>query len=181
MRPLRTVALALATALLAPAAQACLPPDPDLAEDRPLVTYSDGSFENAASDDVGYSFSGRPARDVGQGRVGQIIVAATCQASHSLLFVDCTTGSTILVGGVPGGPEEDQYLAASARALQPPYGPLALTGSTTVAEVAAVAAREGWSVVADVPGYAAMNGPRNAFDPFMGCKVFYPGSVGAGR
>jgi hypothetical protein len=32
-----------------------------------------------------------------------------------------------------------------------------------------------------VPAYAAERGRRNAFAPFIGCEMFYPGSVGAGR
>ena len=124
---------------------------------------------------------------VGGGRVGQVIeTEGGCQVAQDLLFVDCTTGSAIMVAGRADGPRELHErewfgYVTSARALQPPYGPLALSASTTVAEVAALAAREGWRVETDVPGYAAERGRRNAFDPFMGCEIFYPGSVGAGR
>lgn len=100
-------------------------------------------------------------------------------AFQDLLVVDCTTGSAILVGGLLNGPDDDVLF--SARALQPPYGPLALTPATTIPDVAALAAREGWSVVTDVPAFAIRRGPQNAFDPFMGCRIFYPGSAGEGR
>jgi hypothetical protein len=181
----------LALTLLAPmTARACEPvPVPELREgpDSPAVLYSDGSFDQAGTDDWWEFLDGRPLRDIGGGRVGQVIVAGlgNCLFYERLLVVDCTRAEGILVDGLspPPGPSEpgpmSQSLEASARALQPPYGPLALTSATTVAEVAALAAREGWNAYTDIRGWAASRGPQNAFDPFMGCKIFYPNSVGA--
>jgi hypothetical protein len=171
-------------------ATGCEPPkarglfeDPDL----PITINPDGSFENAAVMDGDDYLYGGPARDIGGGRVGQVImVAGGCTNVQRLLVVDCTTNSAIAVHGIPvrevdiaafdGFPYQE-----SARAVQPPYGPLALTPATTVAEVAALAAREGWTVERDVPAWAAARGPRNAFDPFIGCRIFYPDPVGATR
>jgi hypothetical protein len=163
----------LAVFVLGPVAvSACEPLPPDrIPDDRPITVYSDGSFIDASDDDGWYSFGGGPARDIGGGRVGQVLAFEECDTvSEHLLVVDCTTGSAILVAG--------NY---STRALQPPHGPLALTPATTVAEVAALAAREGWRVETDVMGWAGERERRNRFDPFMGCEIFYPGSVGAGR
>ena len=174
------VLLALATT----AAQACEPPDPNrVPVDLSIVIYSDGSFGDAATDDDITDLQGRPVRDIGGGRVGQVIEEHYgCWINQTLLFVDCTTGSAIMVEGSPDIPEaEDRPITLSTTALQPPYGPLALTGATTVAEVQAVAAREGWSVETDVAGFAAERGQQNRFDHFLGCEIFYPGSVGAGR
>lgn len=172
-RPARFALLGLLTLLaLGPAtAWACEPPDPNrVPADRPITLYSDGSFIDASQDDDWYALTGRPARDIGGGRVGQIIRSGYCQPLEILLFVDCTTGSALMVDGNP-----------SSRALQPPDGPLALTPATTAAGVAAIAAREGWNVRTDVLGFAAEHGLRNRFNPFFGCQIFYPGSVGAGR
>jgi hypothetical protein len=117
--------------------------------------------------------------------VGQVLEEdPNCDVLQRLLFVECTTGSAIVVHGIePEDPiwTDEGLLAESALMLQPPHGPLALTASTTVADVAGIAAREGWTVETDLPRYAAQRGRQNAFDPFMGCEIFYPGSVGAGR
>jgi hypothetical protein len=87
-----------------------------------------------------------------------------------------------LVPGLPPGPAEVEvapFLVLSTRALQPPEGPLALTARTTVAEVAALAAREGWTVRTDVAAWAANMGHDERFDPLFGCDVFYPGLAAA--
>jgi hypothetical protein len=160
---------------------ACSAPGPE-APDLPLTLYSDGSFVHAETNLDYSSFSGRPVRDIGGGRVGQVFQYSACEpAAQWLLFVDCTTGSAIMVAGIGGPVAEAEGLYMSTTALQAPNGPLALTPATTVAEVAAVAAREGLQVETDVPAYAAARGPQNAFNPFYGCRIFYPGSVGAGR
>jgi hypothetical protein len=86
-----------------------------------------------------------------------------------------------LVAGIHGKVAEAEGLALSTHDLQRPHGPLALTPSTTVAEVLSLAQAEGWTVRTDVPVWAQERGTQNAVDPFMGCKMFYPGSVGAGR
>jgi hypothetical protein len=173
---------ALVLLVLGPGAVfACMPPGPGVT-DLPITLYSDGSFVNAETNKDMSSFEGRPARDIGGGRVGQVFQYRACEPSAQwLLFVDCTTGSAVMVAGITGPIAEEDRVYMSTRALQAPYGPLALTPSTTVAEVASVAAREGWTVRTDVPAYAAERGPQNAFNPFFGCRIFYPGSVGAGR
>ncbi len=176
----------LALLALAPAAAlACEPDYPGRDKtDRPITVWSDGSFEDASDDDGWTNLSGRPVRDIGNGRTGQVIEEWSCQTFERLLVVDCTTGAAILVQGTshPDLPPEFQDgIALSARALQPPYGPLALTPTIAVADIAQLAASQGWGVETDVPAWAAERGPQNAFDPFLGCEIFYPGSVGAGR
>lgn len=174
-------ALLAALLLLAPAtAQACTAPPPGT-PDLPITVLSDGSFQNAETAESFGTFSGRPVRDIGGGRVGQVLISAACEIDQELLFVDCTAGSAVVVYGKLVSPGREGLVTFSTRALQPPYGPLALTPSTTVAEVLAIAQAEGWGVETDVPAYAAERGPQNAFDPFMGCEIFYPGSVGAAR
>ena len=178
----RGLLLGLLLAALPAAAFACEPPDPARARDDGLTVWSDGSFSGAARDDRWMSMTGRPVRDIGGGRIGQIIQSEQCGIAEVLLLVDCTTGAAVAIHGIPGpSPDGDPAIWRSARALQAPYGPLALSPSSTVAEVARLARREGWEIRDDVPAWAAERGPRNALDPFMGCRIFYPGSVGAGR
>jgi hypothetical protein len=177
---LRLLSLLVLLVLGPQTALACLPPPPGT-PDMPITLYSDGSFIHAETNIDMSSFRGRPVRDIGGGRVGQVLQYSSCDVAQWLLFVDCTTGSAIMVAGISGPVAEAEGLTMSTTALQAPNGPLALTPATTVAEVAAVAAREGLHVEADVPAYAAARGPQNAFNPFYGCRIFYPGSVGAGR
>jgi hypothetical protein len=178
---------ALALLALAPvAALACEPDYPGREKtDRPITLWSDGSFQDASDDDGWYDLSGRPIRDIGGGRTGQVIEQWSCVTSESLLVVDCTTGSAILVSGAgdtPLPPElQEPNVSTSARALQPPYGPLALTPSITIAEIQQLAQARGWRMETDVPAWAAERGRQNTFNPFMGCEIFYPGSVGASR
>ncbi len=171
----------LALTLLAPAAaQACTAPPPGT-PDVPITVLLDGSFRSAETAQSFGEFRGGPVRDIGGGRVGQILEHTGCEIDQELLFVDCTAGSAILVEGTLVPPGTEGLVAFSTRVLQPPQGPLALTPATTVADVLATAEAQGWRVETDVPAYAARRGPQNAFDPFLGCEIFYPGSVGAAR
>lgn len=176
--------LLLAALLLAPApAMACEPDYPGrVRQDRPIAVASDGSFRDASDDDGWTDISGRAVRDIGGGRVGQVIETWSCETFQRLLVVDCASGEAILVDGLAGVavPEDGFGVQASTRALQPPYGPLALGPSVTVPQIAALAAREGWSARTDVAAAARELGSRNAWDPFLGCRLFYPGSPGAG-
>jgi hypothetical protein len=177
----RSVVLA-ASLLLAPvAASACTPPPPGT-PDLPVTLYSDGSFTHAETPEDFSSFSGRPVRDIGGGRVGQVLQYSACDTAQWLLFVDCTTGSAIMVAGIYDEEEAARGIPMSTTALQATQGgPLGLTAATTVADIQALALRERLTVETDVLGYAAERGPQNAFNPFYGCRIFYPGSVGAGR
>jgi hypothetical protein len=168
--------------LAAPAAQACTPmPDDMTAVDARVTVWSDGSFDGAALADNWNGLSGQPIRDIGGGRVGQAIEYRGCGTAQWLLFADCTTGSALLVAGLDGPVAREQGLALSTHDLQRPHGPLALTPDVTVADVLALARAEGWTVRTDVEAWAQERGPHNAIDPFMGCEIFYPGSVGASR
>lgn len=180
-------ALALGLLLLAPAAWACepVPPaDQRDGEDRPITIFLDGSFQDAARDDTWEGFSARPVRDIGGGRVGQVLEQSlgNCLIYQSLLVVDCTAAEALVVEGLPDRPETVPHsisLEASARQLQPPYGPLALTPDTTVADVATLARTQGWVFTTRVEELASARGAHNHFDPFMGCEIYYPGSAGA--
>jgi hypothetical protein len=170
----------LLLALLAPgAARACAPADPATAQDRPITVWSDGSFTDAAENDDGGTFSGRPVVDIGGGRVGQRLVATGCLTHEILLFVDCTAGEAIAVHGRPDLRAEPSGLLESTRMLQQPLGPLALRPTTTVGALRALGQEQGWSLIEDVGGFAANRGRRNAFDPFMGCRILYPDQPGA--
>jgi len=183
---MKLCAVAIATALTAaPAALwACTPIDPNRTIfDNPVVIAADGSFDGASEDESVSFLRGNPVRDIGGGRTGQIIETngGSCGLFQSLLFVDCTRGEAIMVNGIMPvtQPEDGMDVLESTRALQPPDGPLALTPATSVAEIAALARRQVWRFEGDVPGMIARMSPQNRYDPFIGCKIYYPGSAGA--
>ena len=181
-------ALRLAAALsIAPAALwACTPIDPaHVVVDIPITIYSDGSFKDASDDDSVTFLRSNPVRDIGGGRTGQVIETngGSCGLFQALLLVDCTTGQAIMINGVRPAtqPADGPELFESTRALQPPEGPLALTAATTVPEVAALAAAQGWRVQADVPDMIAAMSAQNRYNPLMGCKIYYPDLPGASQ
>ena len=169
------------------ASMACTPLDPATPViDTPIIIKADGSFQDASDWDNVTMLFGNPVRDIGGGRTGQVIATngGGCQLMQSLIFVDCTAGQAIIVHGTdpaPGSTGDEAELLASTRALQPPDGPLSLTATTTVAEVAAIVVAQGWQAEADVPGLIAAMEPQNRYDPFFGCKAFYPDLPGASQ
>ena len=176
--------LAIALCVAPAALCACTPIDPNhTVVDTPITVYSDGSFKNASADDSVTFLRGNPVRDIGGGRVGQVIETngGSCGLFQELLFVDCTSGQAIIVNGTRPAiqPADGPELFESTRALQPPEGPLALTAASTVAQVAALATAQGWASTTDLPARIAAMDPQNRYDPFFGCKAFYPDSTGA--
>ena len=184
--------LSVLLGLVPAAGWACTPLDPERRqEDRLISVAPDGSFVDAAEDDIRIGVTGRPVRDIGGGRVGQIIEASeNCAVYQILLFADCTTGEAIFVRGLESEGNArwaeraglfDWPIMESTRALQAPEGPLALTQGTTVADILALAAQREIEAFDDVASFMATIEAHNRFDPFLGCEIFYPGSVGAGR
>lgn len=148
--------------------------------DKAISVAADGSFENAGEVDNYGAYYGKPIVDVGNGRVGQRIIQAWgCSSGQTLLFVDCTTKEMIQVSGthtddmVPAG-----HIASSITEIQYPKGPIRLT-KMSVSEVAAVAKKHDYTFSVDVMGELGKMRKKNRYDPFMGCKIFYPESIGA--
>lgn len=170
---------------------ACEPLDPErVQEDRPIRVAPNGSFVDAAEDDIWYGLTGGPVRDIGGGRVGQIIdLSEDCMVRQRLLFADCTTREAILIWGLrhpDGGAWWTERtgpfnwpISESTRALQAPNGPLALTPDTTVDDIHDVAVREDITVIVKVPELMATEAEHNRLDPFLGCQIFYPDLPGA--
>jgi hypothetical protein len=154
----------------------------------PIKVLNDGSFEGLDSRRsekmefnrwLGWWVDGGPVIDIGNGRIGQKITASfDCDVNETLLFVDCNAGDGIVVLGEPadftiGG----EYNVISE--IQKPRGPIKLTPSTEVSEVEEIARSHDFFYERDV-----MKRPRSMmksqrYDPFFGCKLFYPNSEGA--
>jgi hypothetical protein len=157
--------------------------------DGAISLAPDGSFEvsdrrNAHDQGSGYfsfrSIRGGKAIDIGDGRVGQkLIMDYGCQTSEHLLFAECNTGNALLVAGE----EVPDYILgggySSIARIQPPYGPIALTARSTVDEVAEIAEANGYSYTRDVMADPMTMARFQRYDPFIGCKLFYPDSPGA--
>ncbi|MES2433883.1 MAG: hypothetical protein V4586_08680 [Pseudomonadota bacterium] len=148
--------------------------------DRKIAIEANGSFSYAAdADGIGID-RGMPVMDVGNGRVGQRIFTMGCFQSETLLFVDCNTKEMIEVEGVEPKSEVDTY-GMSDRLIdliQYPKGPIRVS-KMTVGQVAAVAQKHGYTFTVNVMEKLEKMRKKNRYDPFMGCKIYYPDSEGA--
>lgn len=136
------------------------------------------------------SYVGQAVVDVGGGRVGQVVSGlpdAFCPNDERLLFIDCTTSEAILLDGRSRKiPESMERLLMGAgpptvRQIQPPYGPIGLTKDITVGEVAAIATKHEIGFTRDLEVMSANVIKRMRYNPYQGCKIFYPDSPGAKR
>lgn len=195
-----TIAIIVAMASLAAtnvlACDAAVPP-PGGFPNRPITVSADGSFRdgNFRLEIRGQVFKpsvgGGPIRDIGGGRVGQRqFQFEGCSSSERLLFVDCTTNESIMIYGKqvlePVALGDGSFIAcvsggtcSSIALIQPPFGPIALSAETTIAQVRAVAEANRFGTVIDVSGELRGIRRRDRYDPYLGCKLFYPDSAGA--
>jgi hypothetical protein len=150
--------------------------------DKPIQINADGSFSQAEEYRYERIYGDAP-QDIGGGKIWQrIIDAGACSGSESLLVVDCIFLETIVINGLVdpdkpfingGGPEADIAM------LYPPRGKIRLSQSVTIAELAAISVAEGYEYETDPKKAFAVKRQRNAYNPFTGCKVLYPESLGA--
>jgi hypothetical protein len=123
--------------------------------------------------------SGAAVIDIGGGKTGQkLSTNLYCGTAENLMFVDCERAEVIVLEGAytdsSGGVSN-----TSIAPIQQPQGPIGLRASTTVADLAAVAAGADIGYTLNIFAELAREKPRNRFDPFCGCKLFYPDSAGA--
>lgn len=174
---IRTAIISVALLASSGAASACEPYFEGPDRDRRIQVRADCSFENAAERDASAYFIGGAAVDLGEGRVAQRLTEGyTCFADQRLMMVDCATSDVVTFEGRPD--LETEYVAgAGARLIsliQPPHGPVALSPGVDIPQAIAMA-QSGNIAVSQVllDDLAAMR-PRNRFDPFCGCALFYP-------
>ncbi len=183
----------------------------------PSQSRKDCSFQGFGLDG---NYSGNPVIDLGGGKIGQLVVQSkVCPYKEKLLFVDCTNGGSATVDGVLDPVIQADLDKTGAvmlggnymiKYIQQPIGALGLTDTSTVAQVVAVAKKNGFAVSTDVIGdfedndqetlSAAQDGAYygdlpshgvilrskmkklNApYDEFCGCKLYYPDSIGGQR
>ena len=180
---MQVLSFSLGLAVCPLAAEACsFSLVPALPVDREIKVAADGSFVDASWSDNRRALEGSPIVNIGGGRTGQVITQwGGCSRSEQLLFVDCTTAEGVLLEGERHleVPEIAGGSFASVAAIQPPLGPIGLRATSTVSQVVEQARTSEIGFETNVSRHAAARGNRNAYDPYFGCKLYYPDSAGA--
>jgi hypothetical protein len=126
------------------------------------------------------SRSGGPVVDVGNGLIAQKVIASEiCGPSETLLFVDCTTGQSVLIYGKPEPNDEGGWNGSFIKFIQKPYGPISITPQSEVDELINTAKTNDLGVVEDAKTFLEGKRKRDRYDFACGCKLYYPDSVAA--
>jgi len=167
-----------------PALACAIPAPPAGWVDAPVQINADCSFAHAEEEHFMH-LSGRAPLDLKNGRVGQRWMhgSGACASGESLVVADCFELEIVRIFGQPD-PENPMVMGGggmmtSVDFLYPPAGKVRLTPTTTVGDLIVLAEREGYDYATNVAGFVAGLKPINRFDPFCGCTLYYPGSVGA--
>ena len=153
----------------------CEPPDDMLTAPDPRIEIrSDCSF---VDNGPGGNIEGFPVRDRGNMRIGQRIATAYfCGRYEELLFVDCSAKELVVLQGKPNPTDLGAYNIVDQ--IQKPKGPIEITGSSTVSGLINTAEGSGIGYYTDLVARLNRDKRKNRFDPYCGCKLFYPGSAG---
>jgi len=179
MRTIFWMAACFLSLLWSVPSQACTFTEPAFWRDKPIKILSDGSFTEAEESSLS-SLSGKAPIDIGKGKIGQrITFSGPCDFVEYLLVVDCFSLETIVIEGLPNPEVINEYSSPEIFRLYPPHGKIRLTKSVTVAELAAISAAEGYEYETDLQKALGVKKKKNAYNPFAGCKVLYPDSLGA--
>jgi hypothetical protein len=120
--------------------------------------------ENCSFSDFGVmaQWSAKPARELGNGKIGQLVVSSSsCPHQEKLLFVDCTIGKSISVDGVyepsiQAAIDREEYIMLGGdlliKYIQPPFGPVGVSSRSTVESVEASASKGGYAWSQDIVG-----------------------------
>ena len=174
----RALSLALPVVLAPGLGAGCeLSGAPEGWRDTPIRVARDCSFIDAGAF-YGVAVSGGPVGDIGGGRIGQRITAlGGCAVVEDLIFVDCNSGEGIWIAGRDYG--DDLQGGRDADALYPPQGALRLTPQSTIADLEALAMREGYVYRRDLSAFLDEFIGDDGPDSACGCRIFYPDSAQA--
>jgi hypothetical protein len=176
----RYLILALVAGLFPGVASACSPGmEPWLIKvvvgDRPIRANPDCSFTHAGRTafDVG---EGSATEDLGKGRVSQIISFGehACSINEYALVTDCRSQKALLIRGADNPDGGGTGVIHSVDIVVKPDGPISLREGRSISELADRARKRGFTVVSDVEAFVLALRKKNRFDPFCGCKVYYP-------
>lgn len=158
-----------------------------------LDVRPDGSFEALASYGkrekpasgryLATRVSGGAIKNLGEGRVGQKLtyVYEGCSSHEDLLFVDCNALEGLMLSGQSADSLIEGYSASTIAMIQYPKGPIRFGKGITVDHVAAVAAKHKISATRELYNHYATMKKKMRYNPYQGCKIFYPDSPGAQR
>ena len=151
-----------------------LEPQPPGWRDARISVAADCSY-TGAGDSSYRDISGEAPVAVGAGLIAyEVSEIGACELDGHLVVVDCNSGETIGIQGIShvAGTMGTQSVAE----LFPPKGGIRLNSRTTVAKLAEVSRRRGYTHWLDVPARIAAQKPGNRANPYCGCKLFYPDS-----
>jgi len=184
MSYLRHIVLGMLSVLIgSSAAVACEPMRPPaIWIDKKVKVLADCSFTQAENR-FDEALLGAPAVDIGGGKVGQKVEAwAICTKHERLIVVDCQAGEGMFIEGTVDPKNSGDLGGGPARLIsmiQPPHGPIHLTGDSTIPALAAIAKSAGLDYTTNLAKELGQMEKRNRFNPFCGCRIFYPKSAGA--
>jgi hypothetical protein len=158
------------------------------------------SFDNSAFDVD--ELTGRPVRNIGNGRVAQRLSVPACGATTEyIFFMDCTSSETVVIMGIedPSLVRPDGYYVPEilVEYIQSPYGAISLKPGSKAPALLEAASKNGYSASTNVSAFVATGlllgegeaqpdpagdyrSQADAYDFTCGCKLYYPGSAGAG-
>ena len=149
----------------------------------PITVGSDCSFVVPGAVTLNTDITGTAPVNIGGGRIGRRATRGFgCGYDEAIWIIDCNSAEVI---GIAGPQSNDMNFSRRAALLYPPEGTLRLSPETTVPDIAAVAAREGYDHWRDIgthlretyrashPEIARTGRP----DPACGCRIFYPHSA----
>lgn len=159
---------------------------------EPVAINPDGSFSTLSAktykrdEQGGYRathIEGGAIRNLGNGRVGQRISSKwyACSGTEQLLFVDCSALEGIMLTGKEPAIGVEGASYTSIAEIQYPKGPISLTKTTTVDQVEATARKHDIFYTRALYGHYDEMPEHKRYNPYQGCKIFYPDSPGAKR
>ncbi len=127
--------------------------------------------------------SGGAVKDLGEGRVGQKLSENYdgCSYSEELLFVDCNALEGLMLDGQSIDSKIGGMSANSIAEIQYPKGPIRFGKGYTVERVAAVASKHKIRFTRNLYDHYETMAKKMRYNPYQGCRIFYPDSPGAQR
>jgi hypothetical protein len=150
------------------------------------TSLPDCSFAHAGHE---RDYSGFAARDIGNEKIAfRMVQDSSCLTQEKLVVVDCSSAEVLTIDGVL-----DPVVVADVKAgkyfllgenrqikyIQRPFGPISVTKDATIGELEQIAQKSGLTTVRDLVNLVGQFKRRERFDPYCGCKLFYPESTGA--
>ncbi len=149
---------------------------------KPIKINPDCSFDHEfvvkeATYKVLASISAGAVRDLGNGRVAQRVSnGGSCSLTEQLLFIDCATADLIAIEGIH--PKRDWEIGGLSERrvedIQKPKGPIELGPNSSIAGLVKIAEANGFNYKRDLEDELAGLKRKNRYDPFCGCKLYYP-------